>query len=70
MNSFTFTRLFDLCVFIGNMSEIQDFAQNIVDERHKKVQSLKSAPLSSQERRRGFLQDGGKKPGFEFQFCV
>ncbi len=70
MNNFTFTRSFDLRKFIGNVSEIQDFAQNIVDKRHSKVQSLKSVPLSSQERKRGYLLDGGEKPGFEFQFCV
>ncbi len=70
MNNFTFTRSFDHCEFIGNMPEIQDFGQNIVDECHEKVQSLKSAHLSSEERKRGFLQDWLDKLGFDFQNCV
>ncbi len=68
MNNFIFTRSFDLCQFIANMSEIQDCSQNIVDEHYKKVQSLKSAPLSGEERKRRILQDSGENLDSIFNF--
>ena len=45
LNGYKYTRLFDLCEFIGNMEEIEGFCQNAVDEKQEKVQVLKSTKL-------------------------
>ncbi len=41
LNGYKFTRSCDLCEFIGNMEEIQDFCQNAVNDKREKVQVLK-----------------------------
>ncbi len=70
LNNYTFTRSFDIQEFIGNMTELEEFSKSIIAECKEKVLVLKSAPLSQDEKRRGYLQNGGTKPGFEFPYCV
>ncbi len=70
LNGYKYTRSFDLREFIGNMEEIEDFCQNAVDEKREKVQVLKSTKLTLEEKARGYLKDGGTKPGFAFPFCI